>query len=445
MTRARQRIALPAIGLAVAVAVSLVALPGRPAIAADVSSAAGAFDAATLEKGAQLAAVGNCSSCHTAVDGAPFAGGRPLATPFGTIHVTNITPDRETGIGAWSEEAFARAMREGIARDRSHLYPAFPYDHFTHTGNDDLHALYAYVMTRDPVHAANLPNDLHFPFNIRPLVAGWNLLFLHRTSFQPDPAQGADWNRGAYLVQSLGHCGGCHAPRNALGSEKRDAGLSGGEAEGWYVPALDHASPSPLPWTVDSLTTYLRTGLAADHAIAGGPMQEVVDSLANASAADVRAIAVYIVSTMGPVDAERAARADAAQRRAAQGSLDRVGSAPAATAARGDTATMQLGASVYDGACARCHDLGRTVSSGGALRLPLAVAVYDPDPRSLIRIIRQGIVPPLSQRGRWMPGFGTSLTDDQLTALLLYLRSTTADAPPWPDLATAVRDTRAVP
>ena len=438
------RSAFPAIGFAaIAAVLSLGASLWRPAIAAETDSVSASFDAAAIAKGAQLAAVGNCSSCHTLAEGRPFAGGVPLATPFGTIHGTNITPDRETGIGDWSQQAFTRAMREGVARDGSHLYPAFPYDHFTHTSDDDLRALYAFVMSRDPVHSPNLPNDLHFPFSIRPLVAGWNLLFLHRTTFQPDAAQSDEWNRGAYLVESLGHCGGCHAPRNALGAEKREAGLSGGEAEGWYVPALDHRSPSPLPWTVDSLAAYLQTGLTAGHAMAGGPMQEVVDSLANASAADVRAIAVYIVSEMGPVDAGRTTRAEGARRRAAQASLDAVGAAATPTA--NGTATAQLGATVYDGACARCHDLGRTVSSGGALQLPLAVALYDPDPRSLIRIVRQGIVPPLSQRGRWMPAFGATLTDDQLTALLGYLRSTAADAPPWPDLAKAVRDTKATP
>jgi mono/diheme cytochrome c family protein len=447
MTRARLRSALPSIGFAVAAAVSLGASLWRPAIAADAALVVGTLDAATVAKGAQLAAVGNCSSCHTTAGGKPFAGGVPLVTPFGTIHGTNITPDHETGIGNWSEQAFARAMRDGIARDGSHLYPAFPYDHFTHTSDDDLRALYAFVMTRDPVYAPNLPNDLRFPFSIRPLLAGWNLLFLHRTSFQPDAVQSAEWNRGAYLVESLGHCGGCHAPRNSLGAEKRNAGLSGGEAEGWYVPALDHASPSPLPWTVDSLTEYLRTGVTADQAIAGGPMQEVVASLANASAADVRAIAVYIVSGMEPVNAERRARADGARRRAAYAFLDAVGSGTVASTAAfsGGAVTLQLGATVYDGACARCHDLGRAVSSEGALRLPLAVAVYDPDPRSLIRIIRQGIVPPLSQGGRWMPAFGATLTDDQLTALLGYLRSMAADAPPWPDLAKSVRDTKASP
>jgi mono/diheme cytochrome c family protein len=439
------RIALPVAALAVATAVSLGVLRWQPAIAADAAPDASTLDAAIVEKGAQLAAVGNCSSCHTTADGKPFAGGVPLATPFGTIHGTNITPDRETGIGDWSEQAFARAMREGIARDGSHLYPAFPYDHFTHTDDDDLRALYAFVMTRDPVHAPNLPNDLHFPFSIRGLIASWNVLFLHRTSFQPDAAQSAEWNRGAYLVESLGHCGGCHAPRNALGAEKSNTGLSGGEAEGWYVPALDRASPSPLPWSVDSLTTYLRTGLTADHAMAGGPMQEVVANLANASAADVRAIAVYIVSNMGPIDAERTARARGAQRRAEQASIDAIGSEASAAAIGGDDSTMQLGATVYDGACARCHDLGRTVSSEGALRLPLAVAVYDPDPRSLIQIIRLGIIPPLSQPGRWMPAFGATLTDDQLTALLGYLRSRAADAPPWPGLAKSVRDTKASP
>jgi mono/diheme cytochrome c family protein len=438
------------IAIVVAVALSFVLVAASaPGLAVAATPDRVPFDAATVQLGARLAAVGDCSGCHTARDGRPYAGGVALATPFGTIRSTNITPDPETGIGDWPEAAFVRAMREGIARDGRHLYPAFPYDHFTHTSDSDLHALYAFVMTRDPVHAPNAPNDLRFPFGIRPLLAAWKALFLHRTAFQPDPAQGAEWNRGAYLVQSLGHCGGCHSPRNTLGAEQAGAELAGGEAEGWYVPALNAASPSPLPWTVEQLGDYLRNGIASDHAMAGGPMQEVVANLAQASADDIHAIAVYIQSRLGAPSAEREARAAAALRRAAQETLGPV-DREARNSGGGDghnaaAALAQLGATVYDGACARCHDLGRTESSNGALRLPLAVAVYDPDPRSLLHIIRDGIVPLPAQPGRWMPGFGSTLSDEQLVALLSYLRATAAEAPPWPDLPKSVRETKATP
>ncbi|HEV7578524.1 MAG TPA: cytochrome c [Caldimonas sp.] len=434
--------------VALALAVVVVAAAGCAALAwhrdlPAIAAAPLAFDAATVERGARLAAIGSCASCHTTREGRPYAGGVALATPFGTIHGTNITPDRETGIGAWSEAAFVRAMREGVARDGSLLYPAFPYDHFTHTADDDLHALYAYLMTRDPVRAANRANDLRFPFGLRPLVAGWNLLFLREGAFQGDPAHSPEWNRGAYLVESLGHCGACHTPRNALGAERRREAFSGGEAEGWYVPALNDRSPSPLPWTVEQLTAYLRTGIAADHAIAGGPMQEVIEGLARADAGDVRAIAVYIDTVLGATTPERQARAAAALRRAAQGPLAAVPiDAPASSA---EAQTLRVGAAVYDGACASCHDAGRAVASHGALRLPLAIAVYDPDPRSLLRIVRDGIVPAPAEPGRWMPAFGTTLTDEQLVGLLSHLRTTAAGAPPWPDLAKAVRETRTTP
>jgi mono/diheme cytochrome c family protein len=334
-------------------------------------------------------------------------------------------------------------MREGVARDGSLLYPAFPYDHFTLAVDQDLHAIYAFLMTRDPVHAPNRANDLRFPFGLRPLVAGWNLLFLRQRGFSADPAHGAEWNRGAYLVESLGHCGACHTPRNALGAERRHRAFDGGEAEGWYAPALNGASPSPSAWSVEQLESYLRTGIAQNHAIAGGPMQQVVASLARADENDIRAIAVYVHGLLGDATPEREARAAAARRRADQWPLAAVpADAPAPSV---DAQALGLGATVYAGACASCHDLGRAVSSNGALRLPLAVAVHDPDPRSLLRIIREGIMPPPGEPGRWMPAFGTSLTDEQLVGLLAYLRATAAGAPPWPRLEEAVHETRTGP
>ena len=384
--------------------------------------------------GEQLAVIGNCSSCHTARNGAPYAGGVPMETPFGTVIGSNLTPDAETGIGIWSEAAFVRAMREGIGRNGQQLYPVFPYDHFTRLTDADLGALYAFLMTRTPVHAEEPPNRMKFPFGWRRLVAGWNLLFLDPDPFEADVIQGERFNRGAYLVEALAHCGSCHTPRNVLGAPKRGKEFAGGEAEGWYAPPLDEANPSPVPWTVEQLTQYLRTGIARDHAIAGGPMQRVVASLAQAREADVAAIALYVATKMGSYSEPRLQNALASLRRAARP----LASTPAPT---GD-AQLALGASVYASACASCHDLGRMQSSNGALRLPLAVALYDADPRSLLRIVREGVIPEEGSTGRWMPAFGSALTDEQLTALAAYLRRTAAELPPWPELAKAVKESR---
>jgi nicotinate dehydrogenase subunit B len=181
------------------------------------------------------------------------AGGRPLETPFGIIYATNITPDVETGIGAWSYPAFERAMREGIHRDGRHLYPAFPYTHFARATDADLQALYAYLMAQVPARARTPENELKFPFNLRPLLAGWNALFHDKKSFQPNTTRSEIWNRGAYLVEGLGHCSACHSPRNALGAELRNAYLAGGFAEGWGAPARTSGSDAPIPGGEDEL------------------------------------------------------------------------------------------------------------------------------------------------------------------------------------------------
>ena len=423
--------------LAVALDSGFVALTIAQSVIAPVAPPGGTFDERTIVRGAQLAAIGGCAGCHTVPGRAPYAGGVPLKTPFGTLYGTNITPDSATGIGQWSEADFIRAMREGIARDGSHLYPAFPYAHFTRTSGEDLHALYAYLMTRAPVDAQPPANDLRFPFNLRGLIRVWNRLYLDKTPSGADNSRDAEWNRGAYLVNSLGHCSACHSPRNFLGAENRQAYLGGGEAEGWYAPPLNERSPSPLPWTVDTLTQYLSTGMADGHAIAGGPMQDVVFNLAQAPAADVRAIAVYVLSTLGDVTPARETLAKSARERAANG----FAAVNAATGENSDS-DLQLGAAVYAGACASCHDQGRGVSSADALQLPLAIALYDADPRSLIRIILDGITPPEGETSRWMPGFEGALTDEQVSALASYLRVRAAGQPPWPDIASKVSKAR---
>ena len=395
------------------------------------------FDTATLDRGAQLAAVGDCSGCHTVPGGMPYAGGVPLETPFGTIYGTNITPHATAVIGRWSEPDFVRAMREGVDPGGRHLYPAFPYQHFTQAYDGDLHALYAYVMTRTPVDYVAPANKLTFPFNIRPLLAVWNGLYLHRDEVRSDPGQIAQWNRGAYLVQSLGHCGACHTPLNPLGAEKRDDYLGGGYAEGWYAPPLNAKNPSPVPWTTQTLATYLRHGIAEQHAMAGGPMQGVVQGLAQASSEDVDAMAVYLVSLMGTATPDREARAKQSLALANDTRTDQ-----ATPAQPGAADTSASGASIYVGACASCHADGRRVSSGTALQLSLAVAVHETEPTSLIRIIRDGITAPEGERSRWMPAFAGALSDEQITALVTYLRTLAREAPPWRNVSEQVAKAR---
>jgi mono/diheme cytochrome c family protein len=382
---------------------------------ATAAPAFAAFDDALIAKGAAASAIGNCAVCHTAPGGKPYAGGRALKTPFGTLYGTNITPDMQTGIGLYTEAEFARALREGVDRDGRHLYPAFPYDHFTKLTDDDIKALYAFHMTREPVRAENRPNELWFPFNLRPLIGLWKAFY-----FEPGRFQGSD--RGAYLAEGLAHCGACHTPRNRLGAERKGDAFAGGEAEGWHAPALNSASPSPLPWTEEALHIYLRRGIAEQHALTAGPMADVIGSLSRAPDQDVGAIARYIAS----LDTRTAEQKSAS---AAVGTT-------LPEAASGDT-PIARGARIYAGACGECHDRGRQ-ADGGAMRLEFATGLTMPTPRNLIHIIREGIIPPEGERGAWMPAYAGALTDEQITDLVTYLRSTTGK-PPWPDVAAEVR------
>jgi len=404
------------------------AIMWRPALAPQ--NTIPAFDNARIERGANLAHLGMCASCHTADLSRPFAGGKPMETPFGTVHSTNITPDRDTGIGAWSPDAFTRAMREGVSRDGHLLYPAFPYNHYVRMTQDDIDDLYAYFMTRPAIAAPARDNAMTFPFGFRPLVGFWNVLYLDDAPWRPDPRQSAEWNRGAYLADAVAHCAACHTPRTKLGGPDLKRQLDGGEAEDWYAPALNRHSPSPLPWTREALQAYLRTGMAEDHAVAGGPMQDVVMHLAQADAGDVAALAAW---THGHLS-QAPARTTPAQQD---------GPLPQPAAADPELPRMRLGYELYANSCARCHDVGRAPSSGAALPLQKAIALYDPDPRSLIHIVDTGILPPDGEAGRWMPGFKTILTDEQAGALAAYLRKYGAGQPAWPELDEQVSKARA--
>jgi mono/diheme cytochrome c family protein len=403
---------------------------------------AAAFDAALVEKGAALAAIGNCNVCHTAPGGEVFAGGLALPTPFGTIYSTNITPDPDTGIGRWSEQAFIRSMREGVDREGRHLYPAFPYDHFTRVTDEDNRALYAFLMTRKPVRAEAPENELPFPLNVRMVLAGWKLLFFKPGVYQADAGQSDEWNRGAYLADGLGHCGGCHTPRNQLGAEKRDALFAGGEAEGWTAYALNAQSPAPVPWTVDSLTRYLRTGYEEHHGVARGPMAPVTANMRSAAPEDAKAIATYVASVMGEPSAERKARGEAAlsaETRHPPGEL--VQSAGAQTLPVAVDA-KDPGAAIYATACSTCHDAGRPVPYGG-LPMRLSTAIHGPTPMNPINVILFGLPAPEGERGPIMPGFAGTLTDRQVADLLAYMRKTFSDRPAWTDTESLVAEIRA--
>jgi nicotinate dehydrogenase subunit B len=409
---------------AAAIGIGAAVLPWR-AIAPIARPDASVYSAATIARGQQLAALGDCAVCHTSANGILNAGGRPLQTPFGTIFSTNITPDVETGIGAWSYPAFERAMRDGIHRDGRHLYPAFPYTHFARTTDADMQALYAYLMAQPAVRAETPQNALAFPFNVRPLMAGWNALFHKPAVFQADPTKSETWNRGAYLVEGLGHCSACHSPRNALGAEKANAYLAGGFAEGWEAPALTSLSQAPIPWSEDELYAYLRTGESRLHGVAAGPMAPVVKELAALPDSDIRAMAVYLASFN-----------ETSMDRAAQQAL--AASLEAAAGAR-TSAASGVGARLYQGACAVCHEVGGAPLFGSRPSLALNSNLHSAVPDNLIQIILHGIAKPAAADLGYMPAFKDSLTDSQVAELATYLRRQFApDKPAWTGIQAAV-------
>ncbi|RST52499.1 molybdopterin cofactor-binding domain-containing protein [Variovorax sp. DXTD-1] len=402
----------------------------RSAIA-PVSLSAPVYSEATIERGRVLAALGDCAVCHTAPGGAANTGGRAMETPFGTLYTTNLTPDADTGLGRWSFSAFQRAMREGISRDGHHLYPAFPYTAFTKTSDDDLQALYAYFMSMPAVRAETPKAELKFPFSMRPLMAGWNALFHDPAPLQPVATQSAEWNRGAYLVNGLGHCGACHTPRNALGAEQGgSAFLSGAMIDGWEAPALTGFSRSAVPWDADDLYRYLRQGHTQRHGIAGGPMAEVVRELAQVPDADVRAMATYLAS----FNPEPVAQPQAV----AQQVVD-------AAAARTQGQLLGPAQRMFDSACASCHHDGDGPTLLG-VNTPLALNsnLTSTRPDNLLRTILDGVRAPASRDIGFMPAFREALDDRQIAELAGYMRARFApQEPAWTDLQAQVARVRA--
>jgi mono/diheme cytochrome c family protein len=401
--------------------VGLFALAHRAEIAPVEPPAAAAFSPELIARGEILATAGNCESCHTARDGQHFAGGLGIGTPFGTIYTSNITPDPASGIGRWSEAAFARALHEGVARDGSHLYPAFPFDHFTRVTDDDVQALYAYLMTRAPVNLVPPGNTVPFPVNIRALQWGWKLLFFHPGVYQRDPARSEAWNRGAYLSAGLAHCAACHSPRNALGaSETGPRAYAGGTVDGWVAPALTAANTAPLPWTEEELYGFLRNGGTALHGVAAASMSEVIHfGLAKLPDADVKAIATYFSDMNGSATRAETVGAVLAKAMSAS-SVD-------------EAEESDPGASLYIAACASCHYNGGPAPLIARPELALNSALSGTEPTNLVQVMLHGIGLKDGAPGLFMPPFA-HLSDAEIASLVAYLRRTRTDRPAWTDL-----------
>jgi mono/diheme cytochrome c family protein len=282
-------------------------------------------------------------------------------------------------------------------------------------------------MTRQPVQAPARANQLAFPLDQRPVVAGWKLLFLHGGTYQPDSTKSAEWNRGAYLVEGLAHCGACHTPRNALGAERATAAFAGGDVENWHAYAINAQSPAPVPWTADAVFSYLRNGWQPDHGVARGPMAQVVSNLASVRDSDISAIATYMADVFGPPAPDRKRRGEEV--------LAQVKSPPA------QGAMTDAGAAVYAAACATCHETSRQLPYGG-VNLALSTAIAGPDPRNAANIVLSGVRPVEGERSPIMPGFAASMSDDQIAGLLNYLRARFSNQPAWAGVEKTVADVR---
>jgi mono/diheme cytochrome c family protein len=369
------------------------------------------MNTAAIERGAYLARAGNCAACHTDRGGRPFAGGKGIATPFGTVYASNLTPDGETGMGRWSPAEFWRALHHGRSRDGRLLYPAFPYPDYTLVTREDSDALFAYFSSLAPVRQPNRPHDLRFPYNLQISLAVWRALFFRPGEFRPEPAKSAQWNRGAYLARGLGHCEACHAQRNAFGATSGALELSGGliPMQGWYAPSL--ASPREAgvqQWSIDEAVTLLKAGVSP-HGAAMGPMAEVVfRSTQHMSDADLRALAVFLkdIPEHEP---------------------------PAPLAASADNDTIALGRKLYGDRCATCHGEQGEGAPGAYPALAGHRTVTMASPANLVKVVvHGGFAPATAANPRpWgMPPFGQSLTDAQIAAVASFVRSAWGNAAP---------------
>jgi mono/diheme cytochrome c family protein len=417
---------LGALGVAAVAVVALLAFAYRPALAPIAPPAAASFPAEQVATGEMLAGAANCSNCHTAPGGPENAGGRLIWSRIGVFYSPNITPDAHTGIGTWSEAAFARALREGVSRDGHHLFPAFPYTHFSQLVDADIRALYAYFMTRPPVSAPNRPNFLSFPFEFQPLLAMWKAIYLKRGPYRPDPDHDARWNRGAYLAEAVGACADCHTDRNILGAEQAGHPYAGAQIGFWYAASLD-VSPTPTRWTEDEFFAFLRHGESPPHGVAIGPMRPVITGLARLSDDDLRAMAAYFISLRRPFGMPL------------EPALARVLSPipPADETKRG--------AALYLESCASCHGAPGQPPTVAHSPLGLNEALWNPyRPYNTALAILDGIDAHDGLPGS-MPAFRDTLSDDDIDAITHYLRKSYTTHPSWGSMNDLLGAVRSVP
>ena len=359
-----------------------------------------------IELGEYLARAGDCVACHTMPGGREFAGGRAMPTPFGALYVPNITPDEETGIGSWTADEFYRMLHTGISRTGALLYPAMPFASYTKVTRADSDAIYAYLMSVSPVKQPNRPHELRFPFNDRDLLLGWRTLYFREGEYEPDPKQSAQWNRGAYLVQGLGHCSMCHTAINALGGSSKSREFEGGMIpnQNWYAPSLTSNREAGLGgWSLQDIKDLLQTGVSHRSTVYG-PMAEVTyNSLQYMNDADVEAMAVYLKS-LPPRDSEPP---------------------PTSQARLVAPDVMELGRKVYEQQCAVCHgDEGKGQPPGFP---PLAgnQSITMSSPVNSIRMVLNGGYAPGTKknpRPYGMPPFNHILDDAQVAAVVTYIR-----------------------
>jgi mono/diheme cytochrome c family protein len=366
-------------------------------------------NALQLRRGQYLVAAGDCMSCHLRDGGQPLAGGLGLRTPFGVIYTPNITSDKETGIGNWTSEQFYRAMHDGIDDEGKNLYPAFPYPWFRVVSREDCDAILAFLKTTPAISYTPPNNDLMFPLGFRSMVKGWNLLYLNSRDFKADPTQSPEWNRGAYLVEGLGHCGGCHTPKNALGADKSGRDFQGGTLDNWVAPDLTANDRTGLgAWSIDDVAEYLRTGRNA-HAGAGGAMADVITySTSLMSDADRHAMATYLKS---------------------QAASPSVANAPP------DRGAMQRGAAIYSDACASCHLENGVGQPRYFPPLGPNAMLQQADPIGLEHLILAGGrigTSPTRPSPMTMPSFAWKLTDQEVADVSTYIRNS------WGNQAAAV-------
>jgi mono/diheme cytochrome c family protein len=359
-----------------------------------------------INRGEYLARAGDCVACHTAPNGPEFAGGRAMPTPFGALYSPNITPDDETGIGRWTADEFYRMMHTGISRDGSLLYPAMPFASYTKVTREDSDAIYAYLMSVPPVHQANRRHELRFPFNNRDLLLGWRTLYFKEGEFQPDANQSKEWNRGAYLVQGLGHCAMCHTAINALGGSSESKQFEGGMIpnQNWYAPSLTSNREAGLgEWEVQDIADLLQVGVS-HRGTTYGPMAEVVyNSLQYMTDADARAMAVYLKS-LPPRQSEPP---------------------PTSQARLVEPAVMELGRKTYERQCAMCHGDEGTGHPPAFPPLAGNPSITMASPVNSIRMVLNGGYAPGTRknpRPYGMPPFAHILDDKEVSAVVTYIR-----------------------